>query len=313
MTDNNTQIQALYVTEEESEQKLFNFLQRRLDKQGSLHSKGEIHKWIRSGQVRINAKRCKPFDRVNKGDFIRIPPFLFKIGNNLQEESTKKSPKTKKDKVTQSLGIYLSSFDTGVIYEDSELLVYNKPEGLSVHGGSGQTFSLVDLLKSRFTDVSFMPTPAHRLDKDTSGLLLIAKSYQMLRHIHSCMGGGEEQESSLKKVYLAQTSHSKQLQGGIWQDTLSFETKDGQQNKLAISVVKVIRSDVKKSLLEIELRTGRKHQIRQQTSKRNAPIIGDIKYGGVPASRLFLHSYKIVWEGQEFYADKDLKKLWGNF
>ncbi len=295
---------ALIVTQQESNQKIFNFLQRKFD-----IGMNETHKWIRSGQVRINGKRCTAFDKVKEGDEIRIPPFAVnfeKNKDNLQKNSNKKQEKIK--------------LPYSIIYEDEDLLVIDKACGLAVQSGTKQDISLVEILKQEYTHSSFMPTPAHRLDKDTSGILLIGKSYTMLQALHKALS---DKEGKIKKIYLArvENKNSDKIQEGLWEDILYID-KDRQgkektfvldtknlnvkniDRKKALSRVKILSSNKESSLLEIEILTGRKHQIRAQCSHRNIPILGDLKYGGKKADRLYLHAYKIEWQGKVFYAEK---------
>ncbi len=305
-------MQSLKVSKEEGGQKLFNFLQRRLES-----SKSEIHKWIRSGQVRINGKRCTAFDKVLSDDEIRIPPFaLFKTVPDLEQIDNKK-------KVQENNNIAKVSsfdFDSMKIYEDSDLLILNKPCDLAVQGGSKQNISLIDFLKINYKNSPFAPTPAHRLDKATSGLLLIAKSYTILQKLHLLLQ--DKESGNLKKIYRAQVIGKPKA--GKWQDNMLLEQdkygyekivinnsknidKQGQKVQEALSIVEIIDSNSKNSLLEIDLITGRKHQIRVQCSHRKCPILGDKKYGMLDmqdtVKRLYLHAYKIVLEGQEFIAE----------
>ncbi len=278
----------LIVQKEESEQKLLNFIERHTNA-----SKNEIHKWIRKGDVRVNKKRVDAFDRINFNDEIRLPPFAELKSIQINEEN----------KIHYVLD---------KIYEDSELLVINKDCGLAVQGGTNQEISIVDILKEEYPNCPFMPTPAHRLDKDTSGLLLIAKSYTMLRELHSAFS--DKENAQLKKYYYAKVENI--LIDNAWQDWEDYliiqEDSNGfgktcisnnKEGQYALS--KVCSYDKDKNILEIELITGRKHQIRAQASARNMPLLGDIKYGGKKADRLYLHAHKIIWKNQEFIAPID--------
>ncbi len=303
--------ETLKVSREESGQKLFNFLQRRLES-----SQSEIHKWIRSGQVRINKKRCSAFDKVLEDDEIRVPPFA--VFKNTIEKNEVNLNKNKQNTVSNKKINF--DLDSIKIYEDNDLLVINKPCNLAVQGGSKQDFSLVDILKNAYNS-SFVPTAAHRLDKETSGLLLIAKSYTLLQKIHKALHDKQNSEEAfIQKIYRAQVHNH--LSDDLWQDYLLLEkntkgyeqivcTKDKEKGQLALLKVKTLDKNAKKSLLEIDLITGRKHQIRVQCASRNCPILGDTKYGNKDEyRRMYLHAYKLVWENEIFIAeDKDFERV----
>ncbi len=280
----------LKVEAQESEQKLLNFIEKHCNA-----PKNEIHKWIRKGDVRVNKKRADAFDRISLGNEIRLPPFaeLFK--------NTKENNKSKIDYTLEK------------VYEDADLLVINKKSGLAVQGGTGQILSLVDILNDQYPQSSFPPTPAHRLDKETSGLLLIAKSYTLLRELH--LAFADKENANIKKYYLAKTSQNHNLAQDwqTWEDYLHIQKDPQGYEKTCIvndtnaqyALSKARIHNQTQNIFEIKLITGRKHQIRAQASYRNMPILGDTKYGGEKANRLYLHSHKILWKGQEFNASID--------
>ncbi len=294
------------VSKQESNQKIFNYLQRKF-----LINSSDAHKWIRKGDVRINGKKCKAFDRIEENDEIRMPPFA-----QLKSDSSHNFAEDK------SLG----KFKFDIVFENDDLLVINKPSKIPVQEGSKQAFSITTELRKLYKDADFMPTPAHRLDKDTSGLLLIAKSYNCLNKLHRAFQ--DKEESNMQKFYLAYVTGEaeKFAETKNWDDWLSIKKIDGKektfvlkQNELAESVDKKqasskieITKKPKKiieghevTLLQIQLITGRKHQIRAQCAHRNIPILGDVKYGGTKASRLYLHAYKFIFEDFEFTAEFD--------
>lgn len=172
---------ALIVSREEAGQKLLNFLQRRLEA-----ANGELHKWIRSGQVRINGGRAKAFDRVEEGDSVRVPPFA----------SARAS-----DAPTPGASPHERSSLLSIVYEDDDILILNKTAGLPTQGGSGHADSVVSRLTALFSGSTFLPAPVHRLDKDTSGLLLAGKNYAALRKFSDALAGREGLPP--RKEYLA--------------------------------------------------------------------------------------------------------------
>ena len=166
---------ALTVSRAESGQKLLNFLQRRIEA-----AAGELHKWIRSGQVRVNGGRSKAFDRVSEGDLVRVPPFA------ALKAPGSASPVRPRPAFANAFG---GAAILPVIYEDEEILVQNKPSGLPSQGGTGHADSVASLLAARFRHAEFVPAPVHRLDKDTSGLLIVGKSYAALRRLSDALAG----------------------------------------------------------------------------------------------------------------------------
>lgn len=242
---------------------------------------------IRTGQVRINKKRCKPFDRVFTGDSIRIPPFF--------QASFSNRP---------------SSGPLDIVFENNEFLALNKPGNLPVHPGTGHQDNLVDRVFARYPEAEFKPTPVHRLDKNTTGLILFAKSYSWLRLIQNLWLPGK-----LEKSYLAWVRGEWKDKAGLIRDNL-LRDKDrvriNEKGRPALSWVTPVMRRTGMSLLRIDLATGRKHQIRVQLAERGFPVIGDIKYGLTEKNinRTFLHCFSISWPGHELLAAPDWK---GNF
>ncbi len=273
------------VSDAEAGQKLLQFLQRRLADDAP---RSVLMRWMRTGQVRVDGGRAKPFQRLNAGQTVRVPPFA--------QENTKPPP-------------VAGSPNLDILHEDSELLVVNKPSGLAMHPGSGQTDSLTDRLAAAYTGADFAPTPAHRLDKATSGLVLVAKSYRRLAQLHEWM-----REGKLDKRYLAWVR-------GQWPNDSEFELRDelakigekgvervGHSEKGKAAVCRVVpmrrMHAPEETLLEIRLITGRTHQIRAQLSLRGYPIVGDRKYGAHDpdfSGPMLLHAWRIeapdgAWE-----------------
>lgn len=291
--------QELLVTPSAGGQKLFNFLKRSLGAENN-----EIHRWIRTGQVRINKKRAKAFDIVQEGDFIRIPPFA----QNQAEQNFSKQVSAKP----------APAKPFSVVYENEHILVINKPAGLACQGGTGQQENIADMLKDVYCHADFIPAPAHRLDKNTSGLLLIGKTYHALRFLTETMKGDEttlihDLKNAPKKIYHAWvygniTDFAKQnpylchllchkesekkecvlqtfpfknaqnIQKYIQEYGLIQTTPAGEKALFACSTLKVLSVKNNKSLVEIGIYTGRKHQIRVQLAHAGFPLVGDFKY-----------------------------------
>lgn len=267
-----TSVRMEEVGPQENGRKLLSFLEARL---GSL-PQGLFMRIVRTGQVRIDGKRCKPFDRVQAGQTVRIPP----VTVDVLRPAAPSRPEPGLD----------------IVYQDEAMLVVNKPAGLPVHRGSGWTDSVHDRLH---TGAPFSPTPVHRLDRDTSGLLLCAKTHDFLRRMH-------ELWPLVTKAYLCW------VQGRWphpdWRTIVSELAKtgaDGAQRvtsgngQRAVSHVHPVLSTDRSSLLLVALGTGRTHQIRVHLADSGHPICGDPKYGQGGALRL--HAAYLAWEDRRFF------------
>lgn len=281
-----TSVQTLTVTAEEAGQKLLQYLTRRL---GDVPP-AALQRFIRTGQVRVDGRRSKPFSRLAEGQLVRVPPY-----------APARSPIPLRPQQIKAPG----TAPLDILYEDDELLAVIKPAGLPVHPGSGHPTALTTLLHARDPDAPFKATPAHRLDRDTTGILLVAKSYRMLRAIHEAMEAGE-----VCKDYLAWVCGQWTLgEVNEWvtlRDRLAKEGEPGQERmhcsetgKEAVSKARLLYATADVSLLEVRLETGRTHQIRAQLGCRGFPVLGDPKYGaGVPP--LLLHAWRIVLPNAAF-------------
>ncbi|MDR0672706.1 MAG: RluA family pseudouridine synthase [Zoogloeaceae bacterium] len=249
------------VTAEEAGQRLDNYLFR--------HCKGvpksHIYRILRSGEVRMNKKRCDANYRVRAGDTLRLPPLS--VGGR-DHGVTPPTP----------------SIDLPVRYEDATLLVIDKPAGIAVHGGSGVSFGVIETLRRQRPEARFLEL-AHRLDKETSGLLLIARKRSALNTLHEMFRTARQ---SVDKRYLM-------LVKGVWTDptqqvsvplrkylTESGERRvcvDAKDGKAASSVFRLLARWQRFSLLEGQLKTGRTHQLRVHLAHLGFPILGDEKYG----------------------------------
>jgi len=249
--------------------------------------KSRIYRLLRKGEVRVNKGRIKPDYRLKSGDLVRIPP----VRVASQDTTNKRAP-------AQSI---LDSVQSAIIYEDASLLVLNKPAGLAVHGGSGINYGVIEALRVLYPDQQNLEL-VHRLDRETSGCLLIAKKRSMLKQLHE-----QIRNNDIKKHYLA-------LVKGRWQGgkqtidapLLKNTLKSGErivrvdpEGKPAQSIFKPIKVFSESTLVEVELITGRTHQIRVHASHAGHPIAGDEKYGlrgfnlqmkQLGLNRLFLHA-----------------------
>lgn len=269
-------VQHITVTPEEAGMKLLGFLERRLENQVP---RPAMMRWIRTGQVRVDKGRTKPFVRLAGGQVVRVPPFE-------ADESTETSaPQV--------------PIDLDIVHQDQEILLINKPQGLPVHPGTKHTDAVTTRLAGLFSNATFPPTPVHRLDRDTSGLLVTARTFAALNHLHNLWRSGQ-----MTKTYLCWVD-------GLpaWNDWTTITDRVDQprkrgkvlagqeQGKAARSTVRVLHRGERRSLLAVRLDTGRKHQIRVQMTSRGHPILGDRKYRGPRSPQgLLLHACQVGWE-----------------
>lgn len=278
------QVKFVTVTEKNETQRVDNFLITQL--KGIPKSK--IYKIIRKGEVRINKKRCKPETKLVLADVVRIPPVF-----GLAQAS-------EAGKVSKSLTSYL---DTAVIFEDKCLLVINKPSGLAVHGGSGIHMGLIEALRTRYPETQFLEL-VHRLDRDTSGCILIAKSRSALRNLHEQFREGQVNKIYHLAVYGSWPKNRKfvdvplkrsEMQSG---ERVVLVHQDGKPSQTRF---RTLSSSEHFSLMEAKPLTGRTHQIRVHASFTGCPLVGDVKYlardkedfYGMEKSRLMLHAKAI--------------------
>ena len=305
----NASVRFLTVTDDEAGQRLDNFLLAKL--KGV--PKSLIYRIVRKGEVRVNKGRTKPEYKLQEHDKVRVPPVR-------TAEKNAAPVSTKLNKVAE--------LEKQILYEDEVILVLNKPSGIAVHGGSGLSFGVIEALRALRPQARFLEL-VHRIDRDTSGILLVAKKRSALRSLHDQL-----RDKTVRKDYLA-------LVRGHWQSHVKIIKAPLLKNELASGerVVKV--SDTGKAaetrfaieerylnatLVKASPVTGRTHQIRVHTQYAGHPIAGDDKYGDSAfdakmkesgLKRLFLHAYSIRFEhpktGEEMVIsaplDKNLKSV----
>ena len=279
--------QFVTVSQAESGQKLLQYLERRLT--GEV-PRSAIQRWIRKGQVRVDKGRKKPFDRIDAGQIVRIPPYT-----------------PGETKPATSNGALVMA------YEDAHILAIAKPSGLAAHGGDKIDDSVVGRLAARFPAADFSPTLAHRLDKDTSGILLAAKDYATLRRLNDLFASG-----GVGKLYLAWVKGKwRKTEEVLLEDKLEKQGAPGSEKvrpgsgKTALARVLGLVSGKKYSLVAVRLLTGRTHQIRVQLASRNHPVVGDRKYGtGNERGTMRLHCFAMQVEGKTISLEPPWTGRW---
>lgn len=284
--ENSSSAQFDLVSEDQAGQRIDNYLLTRL--KGAPRTL--IYRILRKGEVRVNKGRIKPDYRLQAGDSVRIPPVRLPEPN---------------EPVLVGQGI-LQALESNILYEDKALIVVNKPAGLAVHGGSGLNFGVIEAMRQLRPALDQLEL-VHRLDRDTSGCLMIAKRRSMLRHLHAALRGDDDGDGVTKR-YIA-------LVRGRWPATVKRVHAPLQKNNLRSGERMVeVNAEGKESLTEfsvlqrfgdmatlVEARpiTGRTHQIRVHAKHAGHPIAGDPKYGDddfsqrireLGGKRLFLHA-----------------------
>jgi 23S rRNA pseudouridine955/2504/2580 synthase len=294
-------VQQLTVGEAGEGQRLDNFLARNLEGVPKTH----IFRVIRKGEVRVNGKRAKPETRLQASDIVRVPPV--RVGEAAP-------PRRASPAMVEGL--------TGaIVFEDARLIVIDKPAGVAVHGGSGVSFGVIEALRSARPDETL--ELVHRIDRDTSGLLLISRKPAALRALHALMRDGQVEKRYLALVKGKWELGKKRIDVPLRTDIRvggERTVKAHESGKEAASVFKPVQFFGKQaSLVEVELETGRTHQIRVHAAHAGYPLAGDEKYGeadfnekmaGLGLKRMFLHAHQLsfTWPdtGVEFTASAPL-------
>jgi 23S rRNA pseudouridine955/2504/2580 synthase len=287
VSDDAGKVRRLTVSDDDSDQRLDNFLFRHL--KGV--PKGHVYRLLRTGQIRVNSRRSKPEYRLQSGDELRLPPV---------RQGEPVSPQTPRDWQRQLLS-------DAIVYEDTSLLVLDKPAGMAVHGGSGQSLGVIEALRVMRPEQHSLEL-VHRLDRETSGCLVIAKKRSALRGLHAAI-----REGRMEKRYLALLTgrweggerivtaalEKNQLQGGERMVRVAAEGKSAESRFRPVSRFP------EATLVEVIIPTGRTHQIRVHAAHIGHPVAGDEKYGDREANkrfrnlglrRMFLHAHSLSFD-----------------
>ena len=282
------------VTDNDNAQRLDNFLLRYLKGVPKSH----IHRIIRNGEIRIDKRRASADTRLITGQIIRIPPV--RVAEKNLSGCLKNIPAT----------------EFPIVYEDDFLLVIDKPSGVAAHGGSGVSSGVIEQIRAARPKAKYLEL-VHRLDKDTSGLLMIAKKRRTVVKLHEQL-----RQNHPKKIYLALCSPVWKM--GEYAVKLPLKKYTGQNGEKMVRVDKngqyahtifrVKQQFQAACLVEAELKTGRTHQIRVHLQAHNHPILGDERYGNYEKNkqwskefglkRMFLHAWQLTIRHPE--TDKEL-------
>ena len=289
------------ITADEAGQRVDNFLMRHF----KTVPRSRVYRLLRKGEVRVNRKRVDAEYRIREGDEVRLPPVRIDAGDEPGRPSSS----------------LLELIERAVIFQDKHLLVIDKPAGVAVHGGSGMSFGVIEALRaSRPRETLEL---VHRLDRDTSGCLLVARDRSTLTALHALIRNG-----GMHKTYMALVAGSWQL--GTKRIDAPLATDNRQHGERHVRVAAAGKDSVSvfkplqffgplATLMEVDIPTGRTHQIRVHASFAGHPLLGDDKYGDRDRNaelkrhglkRTFLHAQSVAFEwpgsGVPFHASAPL-------
>ncbi len=279
-----TRVRKVQVDADKSGQRIDNFLRRELPGV----PKGRLYRLLRRGEVRVNGGRVRADYRLQDGDEVRVPPVRISTGGEPPPASGS------------------AAMIDRVLYEDKHLLVIDKPTGTAVHGGSGVSHGVIELLRHARPDLHDLSL-VHRLDRETSGCLVLAKRRSALRALHACFRDG-----LVEKSYLGLAVGDWQLGEQLIDEPLLVRHRKGGERHVIVSHegkpaqtrIRLSRTFGRYSLLQCSPLTGRTHQIRVHAQSVGFPLAGDERYGDADANReaksfglrrLFLHAQSIAF------------------
>jgi 23S rRNA pseudouridine955/2504/2580 synthase len=299
------EVKSVEIDEESAGQRLDNFLMRQLKGVPKSH----VYRIIRNGEVRVNKGRASADTRIEVGDVVRLPPV--RISERVAEKALAMAEESVRNAPAR---------DFPILFEDDSVLAIDKPAGVAVHGGSGVSFGVIEQLRMARPQAKFLEL-VHRLDRETSGILLIAKKRSALKILQDQFRERETGKTYLalvvgqwpaNKKVLDQPLHKYLLDDG--ERRVKVVARDDPDGMKSVTLIKMrAKSGAKAgpagngfSLLEVTIRTGRTHQIRVHLASQGMPIAGDDKYGDfelnkalhkssqkVPLKRMFLHAWRL--------------------
>ncbi len=283
MTEDKPKVQFIDINDDFAGQRIDNFLRARLKNV----PKSMIYRILRKGEVRVNKKRIKPEYKLQDGDLVRVPPIF------VPEKEEQEQVSTKLNKVAE--------LEHCIIYEDDHMLILNKPSGTAVHGGSGLKFGAIEALRALRPDARFLEL-VHRIDRDTSGILLVAKKRSALRKLQE-----QFRNKTVQKYYFALVmgewkANCKKVTAPLLKNEVNSIVRVNPQGKPSDTRFKVLERFPQATLVQASPVTGRTHQIRVHCQYEGHPIAWDDRYGDprfdaytkkTGLGRLFLHAANI--------------------
>jgi 23S rRNA pseudouridine955/2504/2580 synthase len=259
--------------------------------------KTHVYRIIRSGEVRVNKGRASADQRVEAGDLVRLPPV--RISAQVQAKADAPAP----------------AREFPVLMEDEAMMAIDKPAGVAVHGGSGVSFGVIEQLR-RARPASTNLELVHRLDRETSGVLLVAKKRSALKHLQDQFRDRETGKTYMALVLGLWPSNKKVIDLPLMKYTVDTGVGEGERRvkvvgkddpngMRSITLVRVARTVGPFTLLEVTIKTGRTHQIRVHLASQGHPIAGDDKYGEFEKNkqlqkmglkRMFLHAWQLKFQ-----------------
>ncbi len=297
-------VKTLTVDEDSAGQRLDNFLMRHLKGVPKTH----VYRIIRSGEVRVNKGRASAEQRVEAGDLVRLPPV--RISAQVQAKVDAPAP----------------AREFPVLMEDEALMAIDKPAGVAVHGGSGVSFGVIEQLR-RARPASTNLELVHRLDRETSGVLLVAKKRSALKNLQDQFRDRETGKTYLALVLGLWPSNKKVIDSPLFKYTVETGVGEGERRvkvvgkddpngMRSITLVRVARTVGPYTLLEVTIKTGRTHQIRVHLASQGHPIAGDDKYGDfehnkllqkMGLKRMFLHAWQLKFQHPQSHRPVSLQ------
>ena len=285
MSEIRTQVQLVDIDDDMAGQRIDNFLRNQL----KTVPKSMIYRIVRKGEVRVNKKRVKAEYKLMAGDTVRVPPVTIQTDESKQDAPVS----TKLNKVAE--------LEQRIIFEDDHMLILNKPSGTAVHGGSGLKFGAIEALRALRPQARFLEL-VHRIDRDTSGILLVAKKRSALRHLQA-----QFREKTVRKYYFAlvmgQWKNScKVVKAPLLKNDVNSIVRVNPNGKASETRFKILEKFKDATLIQASPVTGRTHQIRVHTQYTGHPIAWDDRYGDprfdaytaqFGIQRLFLHAANI--------------------
>lgn len=278
-------VQLLEIVAERDGQRIDNFLITELKDL----PRSRIYRLLRKGEIRVNKKRTKPTYRIRAGDIVRLPP--------LQRAAERERPTELNPQLARRLR-------QAVLWESDQLLALNKPSGMAVHGGSGVSLGVIEALRLLYPTQKSLEL-VHRLDRETSGCLLISKQRATLRHLHAELQAGRVDKTYLTLVQGQWPRHLRQVDAPLRKNELVSGERMvsvDESGRAARTLFRVRQRFADCTLLEVKPVTGRTHQIRVHARHMGHPIVGDTKYGSrkfnqqlrkLGLKRLFLHAQSL--------------------